>query len=223
MSKRKQTEEYIIKYINELVPGGDNKKLYEDKFSQMSDEEFDQFMNNLKDGKERLCIVSPNFSKNQININNAFRVGDLLKHDFFKRVWVPATKNTPKYLTPKKYLILTLPIRLQAQLLDKKISVAEHNNTIDNLTGQPTGDSKGSKISYPELQVLVGLGLKQSLIELTKFRGGDLKAFNAMNALLSRNGGVAMNSLGAFSGIVKSTHTLKVFLTGMHLNNNLTG
>jgi hypothetical protein len=220
---RLAAEKEILKWIDKLCPGnGENKKLYETMFSKMSDEAFDKFISDLETGVKSLCVINPNFSKNGLDTARNLKLAKELGHEFFQRVWVPAKNGVPSYLTPNKYLIIDLPLRRQAQLLDKKISIPEDNNSVDNMTGQPTGKSKGSKISYPEVQVLAALNQEQSLTELLKYRGGDQKGFNAMNTMISRTGHVSLDAIEPYSGEVKSTHSLQVMLNGMMLKNTLT-
>lgn len=214
-----QTE--ILTVIEEICPGGENKKLYEDLFATMNDEAFDQFIADLDTGKQQLCIVSPNFGTAKLEVARNLAIAERLGHQFFQRVWVPANGDIPSYLTPIPYLVVDLPLRRQAQLLEKKISIPEDNNSVDDFTGQPTGASKGSKISYPETQVLAALGLNESLTEFLKYRGGDEKGFNAMNTMINRTGGVSMQAIEPFAGTVKSTQTLSTFLQAMHLRNTL--
>lgn len=218
---RKAVEEFILNYIEKMAPGGENRKLYITKFSKMNNEEFDQFMSGLEDGSVRLAIIAPNMSKTNLSLERNFKIADELKHDFFKHIWVPAKDEMPSYLTPKKYMVLTLPLRRQAQLLDKKISVPDNNNSIDNTTGQYSSRIKAAKISFPETQVLAALNMDNTLTELLKYRGGDSKGFNAMNTMINRTGSVSLKAIEPYSGMVKSTHSLSVYLTGMHLKNNL--
>lgn len=222
MSKnRKATEEFILTYIEKIAPGGENKNLYIELFEKMSDSEFDLFMIGLESEEINLCITAPNFGKTKLETGRNLEIAKELDHKFFQRVWVPAQKGNPAYLTPIPYLVVDLPIRRQAQVLSKKISIPEDNNSVDDFTGQPTGKSKGSKISYPETQVLAAIGLNESLVEFLKFRGGDEKGFNAMNTMIDRSGSVSLNSIEKYSSGVKSTHSLRTFLYCLHLRNNL--
>lgn len=221
MSKRKETEKFIIEYIEKLLPGGGNDKIYEDLFSSMDDESFDQFIKKLETKEVRLAIIAPNFSKVKLETPRNLQVAKELGHNFFQRIFIQGEGDRPSYLTPIPYMVVDLPLRRQAQLLVKKISIPEDNKTIDQLTGQPTGSSKGSKISYPEIQVLAAMKLDNGLLELLKFRGGDVKGFSAMNKLISTSGGVSLDTVEKYAGGVESTKTLKAYLTSMHLSNTL--
>ena len=222
LGNRKAAEEFILKYIQEIMPDGVNTKLYAQKFSKMTDEEFDVFMKTLKQNEYRgLVVVAPNFSKTTVTVERNFEVAEKLGHNFFQHIHMPAKDGIPAYITPVPYLVIPLPYRRQAQLLDKKISIPEDNLTVDDLTGQPTGDSKGSKISYPELQVVAALGLDKSLEELMKYRGGDEKGFAAMNTVISRTGGVSLKGISAYASGVKSTQALNAYLNAMQLSSTL--
>lgn len=218
---RKAAEAFIIKHINEILPDKSNEKLYLDLFASMNDKEFDSFMSDLETKKQRLCVILPGFTKSKISVEKNLQLGKKLGVNFFQKIWMPKEGNVPRYLTPITYLVMDLPVRKASQILDKKMSVPENNNTIDNLTGQPTGDSGASRVSYPELQVLAGMGLDKSILELFKYRGGDVRGYQALNQSIDRTGDVSLKEMSKYQSGVESTKTLKTYLTGMHLENNL--
>ena len=219
--KRAATEKFIIDNVESLLPGGGNAEIYKGLFKSMNDEQFDKFMENLADGSVKLSIIAPNLSSKKLTMENNYAVADRLGHNFFERVWMDGKNGAPRYLSKEPYMIIDLPMRRQAQLLIKKISIPEHNRSVDNLTGQPTGASKGSKISYPELNILAALKLDKSIIELIKFRGGDVQGFNAMNDAISRTGGVSQEAISSLGTTVKATQALSTYLLAMHLQNTL--
>lgn len=221
MTKRIETEQFIIQYIEKLMPGSENTNIYTNLFKAMSDEQFGEFMMKLKSGENKLAIIAPNFGKQKLDVQRNLNIAKELQHKFFQKILIEGKGERPTYLTPIPYMVVDLPLRRQAQLLIKKISIPEDNKTVDQLTGQPTGASKGSKISYPEIQVLAAMKLDNSLLELLKFRGGDTKGFMAMNKMISTRGGVSLDVIERFAGGVESTKTLKSFLTAMHLSNTL--
>ena len=219
--KRKQVEDLILKYVGKLVTGNENKKLYEDLFKSMNDKQFDEFMHKLKNKEATLSVIIPNGSKITTNVENNFKVAKELGYDFFQHLKVSATDDMPAYKTPNKYMVLKLPVRRAAQLLTKKISIPTDSHHVDVLTGQVTGKSKGSKISNPELQVLLGLGLKDSILELMKVRGGDQGANRAMDEILFRQGSVSQDQLNKYSTGVVSKKTLKAYFNAMMIQNTL--
>ena len=219
---RKKTEEFIIGYIEKILPGSPNADLYRDFFKGLSDDAFDQFMKRLETGDVRLSITAPNFASYKLSVDRNIEIAKELGHNFFERLWISASEDCPKYLTPIEYFVVDLPTRRASQSLVKKISVQETDKTVDMLSGQPTGDSrKGAKISFPELQVLAAMGLDNTVVELMKYRGGDIKGRNAMNAMIDRHGSTNIKVLSNYASGVESIKTLKTFLTCAHLKNTL--
>lgn len=221
LGNRKEAEAFILEYIDKITGSQENRKIYEDLFASMSDADFDIFMKGIEDESNVLAVIAPNFGKGVLSTERNLKIAKELGHNFFQRIIIEGKDDIPTYMTPIPYMVVDLPLRRQAQLLVKKISIPEDNKTVDDFTGQPTGKSKGSKISYPEIQVLAAMGLDSCLEEMLKYRGGDTGGFIAMNKAISRSGGVSMDSIRQFSTGVESTRTLKTFLLAAHLDNTL--
>jgi hypothetical protein len=218
---RKKAEASILADIEALLPGSENTQIYKDLFASMSDKQFDELMTRIEEGSVRLAVVAPNLNEKKLSIERNLKLAKEWGHNFFERIWIDEGGDVPAYLSPIPYLVVDLPLRRQAQLLVKKISIPENSKSVDDFTGQPTGASKGSKISYPELQILAALNLDSNVTEMIKFRGGDVKGFNAMNAMISKTGGVSLKAIESLGTQVKSTETLSIMLTCMHLSNSL--
>lgn len=219
--KRQAAEDFIVSNIDHILPGSPNKQFYKQLFADMDDSQFNQWMQDLRDKKHSLALIAPNGGKQQLNIQRNIAHAKKLGYNFFQRIWIGGTGDRPTYLTPVPYMILLLPLRRQGQLLVKKISIPQDNRSVDDLTGQPTGASKGSKISSPEGQVMAANQLDQCLNELWKFRGGDTRGFDAMNKTISKSGSVSLKQIEQYASGVESTKTMKTILTGMHLKSTL--
>lgn len=223
MSNRKAAEAYIIKYIDQLTRGKENGEIYANLFTNMTDVEFDHWITSIGEGSSSLAVIAPSFDPKfpQLSVENNFKIAKELGHNFFERLWIDEGNEVPPYLTQHPYLTFKLPFRRQAQMLKEKESIPENYNVIDDLTGQPTGPSKGSSVSYPEVQTLAAQGLDQSLTELLKYRGGDEVGFSIMNKTISQTGEVSLDVLNGLGTKVKSTETLQTILTCMHLQTEL--
>lgn len=218
---RKEAEQLIVTYIDKIAPGGENKDIYVKLFAAMNDIQFDEFINDLESGKKFLVVIAPNFGKNPLNTARNIAIGKELGYNFFQRLWMGAKGKTPAYLTPVEYLVIDLPFRRASQLLTKKISLPEHNRNVDMLTGQPTGESSGSRVSYPELQIAAAMNLDSSIVELMKYRGGDIKGGHALNAMISKYGAANLKTLSNYASGTESTKTLRTFLLCAHLKSTL--
>mgnify|MGYP000994375955 FL=1 len=111
-------------------------------------------------------------------------------------------------------------MRRQIQTLVNKISIPEDNKHVDEMTDQPTGVSKGSSISFPEILVMYAAGHEKAIEEMIKVRGGDLKALQIMEKSIHETGGASLQVIGKAGTRVKSTETLAILMKGAHLDNN---
>lgn len=221
MGNRKAAEALCLSLLKKLAPGGHTVNMTAKMFQRMSDAEFDQYIKDLETGNKFLIAFSPNFGKEGISVENNLKLAESLGHKFFHRLHYEENGDDPEYQTPIEFMVVDLPVKRQSQTIDKKISVPEDNKTIDALTGQPTGDSKGARLSFPELQLCAAMELDNTSVEFMKVLGGDNKAMAAYNAMLSQTGKARLSTVELYSGGVESTHTLRTLLFCMHLKNNL--
>ena len=221
MTNRKAAEDFIVKHVERIAPGIGNKEIYQKFFSRLDDEQFSKFMNKLDAGEIKLAIFIPNSKASVVTVENNLALAKELGHKFFSKLHISGKRGVPDHTTPVEYLVVDLPFRRASQLITKKIKIPKNNKVIDSLSGQPTGSSKGAKISYPELLLLASMGLDESITEMINVRGGDNKAFLAYSNFIDRYGKVTLKGLENFKSTVKSTTTLKTFMTAMHLRSNL--
>ena len=222
MTPRESATAELLYFIDRFLPGSNNRTIYETRLDAMSDGEFDVYMTKLESGDDVVSLFAPNLSENKLNIQRNFEIARELGHEFFQYLYLTDAQTGQVVKTPVKHLMVVLPLRRQAQMLYSKISVPDHNQAIDERSGQPTGPSKGASISYPELQINAAKGLDNMVLELIKYRGGDTKAFNAMNRSILETGGASLDAINTQSdGAVKATQTLDVMLKAMHINSNL--
>ena len=222
-NKRVITQEFILNSLNSLVTDGSARRIYEKfVFADMSDADFDAYIDKLESGEEFLVVFQPNMAPDNISVRNNLKVAEQLGHNFFQRIWKSGAKDgVEDHLTPIPYMVVDLPVRRASQLLSKKISVPDDGKVVDALTGQVTGPSKGAKISYPELMISVATGAEACMVELMKYCGGDIRGNVAYEGLLSQQGEVDLNVLSNFASGVESTNTLKAMLTSALLANSL--
>jgi len=219
---RAKIEKFICDEAEASLPGSPNREMYKKFFSQLDDAQFGELMRRIRDENLILPIVAPNFAKYRIDNKRCMDQAKRLGFEFFKRMIVPAGPMTRSYLTPNKYLTFMITTRRQAQHLREKISTGASVRSVDRFTDQVTGDSKASRLSFPEMDTLAAMGLKNSIVEQIKFRGGDERGFNAFNTLIDRQGVVHLDTANQHSSGVKVTHSVSMFLNAAHIRNNLT-
>lgn len=217
---RKAAEAVILSMVSEIDPTGKNTTFLKERFKAMSDKQFDVYMTAIEEGKDFVSLIAPNMEAHGISTENNISLAKKWGIKLFHRLWLtdPATGMT--YRTNHEYLCVWLPVRRQIQTLKNKMSVPEDNKHVDDLTDQPTGVSKGSSLSFPELLALRAQGCDSTALELIKFRGGDLKAMIAMDKMIHETGGARMESFEHLNTRAKATLTYSTLLKGMHLDNN---
>lgn len=223
---RAAAEAVILDVVDSICPGNPNVALFKDRFDPKSpnwidNASFHDWMERIRRGEGAIPYIHPPGSKFEISVErNTTVLAKKYGIEFFQQIWYQ-DDNGEWFLTPNVYLLLPWPVRRQAQHLVEKISIPEHNHSIDDMTGQVTGDSKGSKISYPELGLLKAFGLSRTIEELMHWRGGDVKGYRLMNQQLMKNGQASMNALSPYAGEVTSTKTFRNILLAMNYTTTL--
>jgi hypothetical protein len=87
--------------------------------------------------------------------------------------------------------------------------------------GDGTGISKSSAVSTPEIAVWLGSGLDDQTEEFMKYRGGDQKAYRAMERMIAETGESDMDVLEPYTDRAKINYTIGNFLRGAHIENNI--
>lgn len=220
--KRQKAQDLCLSIIKELDPSGINLKIYQEQvFGPMSDKDFSQFIADLKSKKRHLVIYAPNYGPVKLDVRKNIAIAKKLGRSFFEKLWIEGKESVPTHLTPVTYFIIPTQVRRQAQLITKGISVPKNMKTINALTGQPTGESQAAKISMPELQLCVSAGMDKSMLELFKYRGGDVRGGAALHGMLVRFGQASLKSLQPFASGVESGNYLKSLLMGAHIRANI--
>lgn len=219
---RKDAEALILEWVSDIDQSGINTERWKTKFKAMSDEQFAKWMKDLEEKRDYVSLIMPNFSDVKISTANNFEVARKRGVKLFQRIWMIDPVTRRRYLSNDEYPVFHLPVRRQIQMVKSKLSYAKNNTKVDVLTGQPTSISAAGSISYPELLVLHARGLDKVIEELTWARGGNERAFRAMNQIIRQQGSVSLNELERYSNDgVQSTKTLYSYLLAAHIKTDI--
>lgn len=211
----------VIKDRLSMFTGYDESvKEVEALLNALSDKEFDVYMQKLRDGNEILPYIKPNLSKSKMSLKSNLAIAKKVGLELFERLWLTDPETDEVYLTPIRYLILKMPIRRQQQHLHKKVSIPSTNSAVDDLTGQVTGPSASSRLSYPEMQVLYSQNLRHCIAELFTFRGGNVPMNNALERDAKSGEFPSMEDVYDPDVRVRSTEVLNVLFKSQHLKFN---
>ena len=210
---RKDAEKYILDIVTQIDPSGINASLYEKRFKEMSDDEFDVFMNEIENGTNSIMINASGDAT--ISHDRNLDILDKMGAKVLQKVTIE--KDGYKIKPNVEYLILTCPFRRAAQHIKKNFSVHKHLKTRNANTGQVTGDSKAGSITYPEAHLINAMGLKNIARELLGDRGGDIYASHAYASLLFKNGRVTSEEMKLYRTKTGGALYIKALFKAKHL------
>ena len=218
---REEVTKEMLNLLSKFAGKTKSVELFEEAINNLSDDAFDKYMQALQSEEEVLPYVVPNMGNYTISVDTNLKIAEELGCELFQRLWLTDSATGEEYLTPKKYLVVDLPIRRMIQTLDSKISIPNVENRTDELTGQAQGDSQSSRLSFPELQVLYSQGYKETIRELFKFRGGDTKAYKNLVENIMRTGEGSMDQSEDPTSRARSVDILSILLKSAHIDNTL--
>jgi len=221
MSNRKGATDYLVRLVEQILPGSPNTERVQKELDSLDDAAFEKLMVDFENGEDWLSLIVPNGAPYRLDVKRNLAIGEAIGVKFFERIWFTDQSTGLPVLSNKPSLIMDIPDRRQKQHLVKKSSIASDNRRIDELTGQPTGDSKGSAISNPQLLILRSRGLDAAAEEFINVRGGNQKAFDYTNKAIFQRGDVSLEETRRLGSRPKSVETLSTFLKAQHLENNL--
>lgn len=220
MGNKELFKKVLLDGVSEILKG--NKKVLEHNIAlisnlidSMNKTELDNFINDLDTGKIVLPLIIPNGSKG-IEYEGLKESAKKLNIPTHKKLIVIKNGKKIKYSIPR--LILELPVKKLSQLLDKKRSIADDQNSVNHLTGQVTGASKSMSITAPELSLMGTNGQHDSIRELTKYRGGDASAKIVLEKMAELDMPIDQNILEQYSSGPEVNNTVKQLLLGMHID-----
>lgn len=218
---RKKFEGYVLEFMGKLTKGGGNKIIYHRLFSAMDDKAMEVFIQTLEAGGQLSVWASNYIPEEKLDYNNLLKVCKEYGVEIEQQLVIYDEDTGIKSLAPYKAIVGRAEARKQRQMWQKKFSAAKNDYEIDDLTGQPMGDSRATGISGPEITVLRNLGLHTMANELYNVKGGDQDALKAYkNDLLTTGTTTTNGSLRKGSG-TKILSTVFHLLRGRHIDSNV--
>lgn len=197
----KKVSDHNIGLISNLIDG-------------MSDKELDALVDDIANGKSVLPLVVPNGST--IDYEDLLDTAKKRKVQLHKKIITTDGTKRTKGRIPR--LVMEVPVKKLAQLVDKKRSIADDQHSVNHLTGQVTGASKSMSITNPELSLWSGNGMSDSIREATKYRGGDINSKLVIEKLAESGMEITQETLERYSSGPEVNNTVKQMLLGMHID-----
>ena len=219
---RKKATDYAVKLVQDMLPKSDNGERTRKRLEALSDKEFEELMVKFQNEEDYLQLITPVGEDDyRLDIDNLQNVADKYNINFYHKIWMYSDDGS-RELSNKKSMVLHLPVRIQQQMISKKISIPKDNSHIDSFTLQATGsESKGGRISYPEVNNLLSMGLIKTAEEMMHFRGGSENGNRLLEQSIVKMGQASANALKPYTGQVGANKMLHSYLTAMMLKSTL--
>jgi hypothetical protein len=218
---RKAFEERVLTFMAKLTKGGGNRTIYERVFATMDDKAMEAFIQSLENGGQ-LAVWASNFDPNEkLDYENLLKLCKEYGVEVEQQLVTYDEDTNIKSLSAHKAIVGRAEARKQRQMWAKKFSAASNDYEIDDLTGQPMGDSRATGLSGPEIAVLRTLGLHTMANELYNVKGGDVDALKSYkNDILTTGKTTTNGSLRKGSG-TKVLNTVHHLFRGRHINTTI--
>ena len=229
--KRKKVMDIILTTMKLLDPSGKNVELYKNKFSKMSDTQFDTWMKRFRDDdKSNFYLEIVEFDR-ELTLENTEKAAKYLNIPLYEYVVVPyvnevdPSKPDAQYeniiVTPTPCPVGYVHIKRMPQSVHHKNAGSISNSKRNTKTGQVTGDDKNGRTTDVETFALSAYGADKCLKELLGFRADDMAAKTQAYASIEKDGYVMLDDLRSGQTDKVAINTLDAYYTAMGFKTNI--
>lgn len=221
-AKRKKMEDLIYGTFNILDKTGKNTQKYKEKYSKMSNEQFDKEMKRFLNNPDAYFYLEVEPYAVEVSMKEAQKAADFLKVPLFEHVIMPfANPEGDPVVTQQPVLVGYIHIKRVQQMVSKKNSMSIHIGQRNPKTGMVSGDDKNARASDVENIALIAVGAKESMKELIGARSDDLRAKTEMLKRIKDDGYVSLEDIPSNKTDKVALNTLDVFFTCAGLKTDL--
>jgi hypothetical protein len=194
--KRDRIEALVLKTMATLDRTGENRKIYEEKFSSMSDAEFDRWVGRLASDPDAHLFLTVVPYRNEPTLDDLEAAADVVgtklhQYVYFRHDGAAGDPVRTRVRVPVGYWTVR---RLQ-QILSKKTGYSTDVSKRNQITGQLSGDSAVGRLADEEVYALTTVGAKSVLKELVGARADNRDKRVQMYRDIERNGFVRLADL----------------------------
>ena len=197
--KRAKIEKLIVNVMKAMDPTGINANKYQTMFSNMSDQQFSQWINTfLKDEKSNFRLDIEEFDSSRVlQFQNVEKAAKILGIKLFEYVYIPhlSTDSNRPVRTKHPVLVGYLNFKRPQQLVAKKTGLTMSDTDRDEISGAAKGDSKGGTTTGIENEMLVGVDADEILSEFCGVRGDNVTEYDNMISQIAETGSCKLEDI----------------------------
>lgn len=217
-NKREEVEVLVYKVMDALDPSGTNSSHYKEKFSTMSDAQFNKFLSTTFPFRfhSRPFEIEPNMSQ----INKAAKIMGVPLTEKVALPYLYESKDGKPVYT-KECLVIYTNIKKMKQFVTKKNSMSIGIDDRDMRTGLLNGVDKNGKTSDREFESLVVNSLDYNIKEFSRLRADAMEQKSQALNTINLTGSLSLDDLKSENDEVLSRNMLDAYFIGAQLKTNL--
>lgn len=222
-AKRQKFMKLLTSTLMALDPSGRNAETYKQKYSKMTDEEFDtEIRKFFADDNAQFYLEMVEY-ENDLKYENIQQAAQLLGVPLYETVFLPHINHDKNNIvvTPQKVPVGYIHEKRMMQTLEKKNSGSTSISKRSPLTGQAVGDDKNARNSDVESYSMLAIGAENALKEYMGPRADDMVAKNEMLSDIANNGYVSLQDLTNNPENKTSLNTLDIYFLMQGFKTNL--
>lgn len=216
--KREEVEVLVYKVMDALDPTGTNSSHYKQKFSEMSDAQFNKFLSTTFPFRfhSRPFEIEPTMT----HINKAAKILGIPLTEKISLPYLYESKDgRPVY--SKECLVIYTNIKKMKQFVTKKNSMSISIDDRDMRTGLLNNVDKNGKMSDREFESLVVNSLDYNIKEFSRLRADAMEQKSQALNTINLTGTLSLDDLKSEADEVLSRNMLDAYFTGAQLKTNL--
>lgn len=216
--KREEVEMLVYKVMDALDPSGTNSSHYKEKFSNMTDSQFNKFLKTTFPFRfhTKLFEIEPNMS----NIKKAAKV---LGVPLTEKVALPYLYESPdgRPVYSKECLVIYSNIKKMKQFITKKNSMSLNIDDRDMRTGLLNNVDKNGKMSDREFESLIINDSNETIKEFSRLRADAMEQKSQALNSINLTGSLMLDDIKSENDEVLSKNMLDAYFIGAQLKTNL--
>ena len=215
--QRLEAERLIYKVFDILDPSGENTDFWKEKFANMSDNKFKDYISN------DFPFYFQTKAFKEPSIDQIAKALDAIEVPLLESIYMPYKykDSNGRPMKTQPCLVVYLPIKRMKQLLTKKNGMSISTKTRDMRTGLLTGYDKNGMSSDREMEAMMVAGLDDTMKEFSTYKADSMDAKNAMYNTISAKGSVSFKDVPVDNDDSLSRNLINAYLLGSLIQTNI--
>ena len=90
---RQKATAFILENLEAILPGNADTPRYKKYLESLTDEAFEAYMLDIKNGDKWLTLTAPNFAKTKLSLERNFQIAKKLGVSFFHHLWIKGVRR----------------------------------------------------------------------------------------------------------------------------------